>query len=186
MKIVSLIGLPGAGKTTQAEMFCSANNATTISTGNLLRNLSALKNDLGFSIKRQLDDGMPISTQLCVEIVVGEIKKKSSNENIVIIDGSPRSVEEFDLLYNKLSLLSLSITSIVEIIVPLHIATNRIVSRCRSDDYSSSINRRVDYFFTKTSLVKYYADSKQIRYLTIDGNKGVDEVLCDLNHFIIK
>lgn len=92
-----LLGAPGAGKGTQAEVICSTLNIPAISTGNILR--EAIKNGtaLGMEAKTYMDGGKLVPD----EIVINILKERLSADDCAggfILDGFPRTVPQAEAL----------------------------------------------------------------------------------------
>ena len=98
MKLV-LLGAPGAGKGTQAELICERLSIPSISTGNMIR--EAMKNgtEMGQKAKSFVDAGNLVPD----EVVIGIIKERLSKEdcaNGFILDGFPRTIPQAEALDN--------------------------------------------------------------------------------------
>ena len=96
MKLI-LLGAPGAGKGTQAEIISEKYNIPTISTGNIIR--AALKNgtEMGLKAKSYIDAGNLVPD----DIVIGIIKERlaeSDCANGYILDGFPRTIPQAEAL----------------------------------------------------------------------------------------
>ena len=96
MKLI-LLGAPGAGKGTQAEVISEKYNIPTISTGNIIR--AALKNgtEMGLKAKSYIDAGNLVPD----EVVIGIIKERlneSDCQNGYILDGFPRTIPQAEAL----------------------------------------------------------------------------------------
>ena len=75
MKII-LLGPPGAGKGTQAEVLCQEFNIPHISTGNILREAINAGTELGKKAKSLMDEGILVSDEVIVGVVVDRIAQK--------------------------------------------------------------------------------------------------------------
>ena len=98
MKLI-LLGAPGAGKGTQAEVICEKFNIPTISTGNILR--EAIKNgtEMGLKAKSYIDNGDLVPD----EVVIGIINDRLAAEDCAdgfILDGFPRTIPQAEALDN--------------------------------------------------------------------------------------
>lgn len=98
MKLI-LLGAPGAGKGTQAEIISEKYNIPTISTGNIIR--AALKNgtEMGLKAKSYIDAGNLVPD----DVVIGIIKERlaeSDCQNGYILDGFPRTIPQAEALDN--------------------------------------------------------------------------------------
>lgn len=96
MKLI-LLGAPGAGKGTQAELICEKLSIPTISTGNILR--EAIKNgtELGMKAKSYMDAGNLVPD----EVIVGVVKERLTADDCAkgfILDGMPRTVAQAEAL----------------------------------------------------------------------------------------
>ena len=96
MKLI-LLGAPGAGKGTQAEVISEKYNIPTISTGNIIR--AALKNgtEMGLKAKSYIDAGNLVPD----DVVIGIIKERLAEDdcqNGYILDGFPRTIPQAEAL----------------------------------------------------------------------------------------
>ena len=96
MKLI-LLGAPGAGKGTQAEILCRKLSIPTISTGNILR--AAIKNgtEVGLMAKKFIDNGQLVPDDVIIGIV-RERLAESDCENGFILDGFPRTIPQAEAL----------------------------------------------------------------------------------------
>ena len=92
-----LLGAPGAGKGTQAEVICNALNIPAISTGNILR--EAIKNGtaLGMEAKSYMDGGNLVPDQIVINILKERLAADDC-ANGFILDGFPRTVPQAEAL----------------------------------------------------------------------------------------
>ena len=96
MKLI-LLGAPGAGKGTQAEVICDALKIPAISTGNIIRDALAKGTEMGLKAKSYIDAGQLVPD----EVVIGIIKDYLSSDNCkngFILDGFPRSIPQAEAL----------------------------------------------------------------------------------------
>ena len=112
MKII-LLGPPGAGKGTQAEVLCKTFSIPHISTGNMLREAVEEETDLGLEAKALMDAGILVSDEVIVGLVEDRISKEDCN-NGFLFDGFPRTIPQAQALVNR----DINIDSVVEIHVP--------------------------------------------------------------------
>ena len=96
MKLI-LLGAPGAGKGTQAEVICKHLGIPAISTGNILREALKSGTEMGLKAKAFMDAGQLVPD----EIVIGIIKDRLAEEdckNGFILDGFPRTIPQAEAL----------------------------------------------------------------------------------------
>ena len=96
MKLI-LLGAPGAGKGTQAEILCKELNIPTISTGNILR--AAIKDGTptGLKAKSYMDAGKLVPDEVIIGIV-SERLEQDDCRNGYILDGVPRTIAQAEAL----------------------------------------------------------------------------------------
>lgn len=96
MKLI-LLGAPGAGKGTQAEVICEALKIPAISTGNIIRDALAKGTEMGLKAKSFIDAGQLVPD----EVVIGIIKDRLAKDdcaNGFILDGFPRTIPQAEAL----------------------------------------------------------------------------------------
>ena len=119
MRIV-LLGPPGAGKGTQAEVLCKNFNLPHISTGNMLREAIQYGTQLGRQAKKLMDDGILVSDEVIVSLVVERIKQEDCKSGF-LFDGYPRTIPQAEALDQK----SIEIDAVIEI----DVADREIIKR---------------------------------------------------------
>ena len=92
MKIV-LLGPPGSGKGTQANLICEKYNLPHISTGDIFRENIANKTPLGVKAKEYIDKGSLVPDELTISIVVDRLKQPDCKKGFVF-DGFPRNLSQ--------------------------------------------------------------------------------------------
>lgn len=119
-----LLGAPGAGKGTQAEVICEKLNIPAVSTGNILR--AAVKNgtEMGVKAKEYMDKGMLVPDS----VIIGIIKERLAEPdcaNGFILDGVPRTVAQAEALEE----MGVVIDKVVDLEVADEIIMNRLSGR---------------------------------------------------------
>ena len=112
MKLI-LLGAPGAGKGTQAEVICNALNIPAISTGNIIREALRLGTEMGLKAKSFMDAGQLVPD----DVVIGIIKERLAKDdcaNGFILDGFPRTIPQAEAL----DAMGIIIDKVVDIEVP--------------------------------------------------------------------
>ena len=116
MKLI-LLGAPGAGKGTQAEVICKHLGIPAISTGNILREALKSGTEMGLKAKAFMDAGQLVPD----EIVIGIIKDRLAEEdckNGFILDGFPRTIPQAEVLEEALTKLGDRIDYAINVEVP--------------------------------------------------------------------
>lgn len=132
MKLI-LLGAPGAGKGTQAEVICKALNIPAISTGNIIREALAQGTEMGLKAKSFMDAGQLVPD----DVVIGIIKERLAKDdcaNGFILDGFPRTIPQAEAL----DAMGVIIDKVIDIEVPDEKIAARISGRRVCKDCGSS------------------------------------------------
>ena len=132
MKLI-LLGAPGAGKGTQAEVICKALNIPAISTGNIIREALAQGTEMGLKAKSFMDAGQLVPD----DVVIGIIKKRLAKDdcaNGFILDGFPRTIPQAEAL----DAMGVIIDKVIDIEVPDEKIAARMSGRRVCKDCGSS------------------------------------------------
>ena len=199
MKLI-LLGAPGAGKGTQAEIISEKYNIPTISTGNIIR--AALKNgtEMGLKAKSYIDAGNLVPD----EVVIGIIKERLAEDdckNGFILDGFPRTIPQAEAL-EKMGCdidAALSIEVADEEIVK-RMSGRRVCGQCgasyhtefkkpakdgicdqcngelviRKDDEPETVMNRLNVYHEQTEPLKDFYKAKG-KLLTVEGQDKVED-----------
>ncbi|MDB2563016.1 adenylate kinase, partial [Sulfurimonas sp.] len=138
-KLFLIIGAPGSGKTTDAELIAKNNeDISHYSTGDMLRAEVASGSDIGKELDSYMSKGNIVPIAIVIETIVNAIK--ASPTDIVIIDGYPRSIEQMDALDSYLSNENLvTLINVIEVAVSEETARNRVLGRARGADDNSKV-----------------------------------------------
>lgn len=123
MRII-LLGPPGAGKGTQAQLICKRYNVPQISTGDMLRAAIREGTELGLKAKSVMESGGLVSD----ELIIGLVKERIAQPDCVngcIFDGFPRTIPQAEALENE----GISIDHVIEIEVPDEEIVKRLSGR---------------------------------------------------------
>jgi len=197
---IVLLGPPGAGKGTQAEVLCKNFNLPHISTGNMLREAIQSGTQLGRQAKKLMDDGILVSDEVIVSIVVERIKQEDCKSGF-LFDGYPRTIPQAEALDQK----SIEIDAVIEIDVPdreiikrmegrrVHLGSGRnyhvlfnppkIADKDdqtgepliqREDDKPDTVKDRLDIYRIQTQpLINFYVDKSdkgELIYIKVSGS----------------
>ena len=181
-----IIGAPGSGKTTDANIIAQNNESIAhYSTGDLLRAEVASGSELGAKIDSFISKGNLVP----LEIVVGAITSaiKSSPKDFIIIDGYPRSVEQmskFDEVLKSEDEIELS--AVIEVAVSENTAKERVLGRARgADDNEQVFYNRMKVFNEPIGEIRDFYTKKGVFY-SVDGERTIEEIVADMNEIIAK
>lgn len=133
MKIV-LLGPPGAGKGTQAQLLREKLGLKHISTGDIFRELIKNASPIGLRIKQYVESGRLVPDQIVVDVVIKEIKRLDLDKGF-LLDGFPRTLEQAEMLDNTFKDMGISIDRVFyfdtsENIIIRRLSGRRICTNC--------------------------------------------------------
>ncbi|MEO9827153.1 MAG: adenylate kinase [Paracoccaceae bacterium] len=180
---IILLGPPGAGKGTQAQILVEGRNMIQLSTGDMLRKAKASGTDMGKKVAAIMDAGELVTD----EIVIGLIEEKLQGDNGggFIFDGFPRTLAQADALADLLEANGKTLDHVIAMEVNDDVLVERILNRAReavaaggtarADDNEESLKIRLMEYYKKTSpLIGYYHAKKQLQW--VPGLGEIDEV----------
>ena len=179
-----IIGAPGSGKTTDAQMIAKQDeNITHFSTGDLLRTEASSESELGKIIKRCIDAGELVP----VKVALGTITKaiNSSICDTILIDGYPRSYEQMmeldTVLQNEKNII---LKSVIKVQVSQEIAMDRVLGRNRGkDDTKEIFKNRMEVYNKSLKKIEDFYSSKEILYKTC-GERELEVVVQEMRKHI--
>ena len=185
-----LLGAPGAGKGTQAEIICETYKIPAISTGNIIREALKSGTEMGLKAKSYMDAGQLVPD----EVVIGIIKDRLAQDdckNGFILDGFPRTIPQAEAL-DKMGIV---IDKVIDIEVPdekivQRMSGRRVCEACgasyhilykkpevegvcgkcggtlvqRKDDHPDTVNARLKVYHEQTEPLKAYYSAQGKHY----------------------
>lgn len=200
-----LLGAPGAGKGTQAELLTEKLAIPAISTGNMLR--EAMKNgtEVGKKAKYYMDNGLLVPDDVILDIVAERVAQPDCKGGF-ILDGVPRTLPQAEALERK----GVRIDHVVSIeiddsVIEGRMTGRRVCSKCgasyhvvanppkkegccdlcgselvtRKDDAPETVRRRLEVYHQQTEVLKdFYRNLGKLRL--IDGNQPIGKANEDI------
>jgi len=181
-KLFLIIGAPGSGKTTDAELIAKENKEIThYSTGDMLRAEVASGSEIGKEIESYISKGLIVPINIAIQTITNAIK--SAPTEIVILDGYPRSMEQLNALEDYLG-SDLELVSVIEVEVSEDTARDRVLGRARgADDSDEVFNNRMKVYTQPLKEIKEFYISKNI-LKTISGEATIEEIVSEMENFI--
>ena len=200
-----LLGAPGAGKGTQAELLVKQLGIPSVSTGNMLREAMRNGTELGKQVKNSMDAGVLVSDELILGIVAERISRADC-ANGFILDGVPRTLVQAEAMDAK----GIKIDYVVSIevddaVIEGRMTGRRVCTKCgasyhivanppkqegicdqcgaevaiRKDDTPETVRHRLEVYHSATEVLKDYY-GKQGKLLLIDGNQPIENANQDI------
>ncbi|MCI5775174.1 MAG: adenylate kinase [Aerococcus sp.] len=135
---IILMGLPGAGKGTQAERIQKAFGIPQISTGDMFREAMAEGTDLGRQAQTYMDAGNLVPDEITNGIVQERLGK--TGEEGFMLDGFPRTINQAEALTDILESLALPLDAVINIQVPEETLKERLSGRIICDNCKATYN----------------------------------------------
>ena len=214
MKNIILLGPPGAGKGTQADLICELCGIPKISTGDMLREAVASESELGKKVSNILDTGGLVSDDIIGSLIKERLTKPDC-KNGSLFDGVPRTIGQAE----QLAEMGINFTHVIEI----HVEDQTIVDRMsgrrvhpssgrnyhvdfnppekkgfdnetgepliqREDDKPETVLKRLNVYHEQTKpLTDFYtilSDKGVLKFFKVNGSNSVNEVFQDISEQI--
>ena len=168
---VILMGPPGAGKGTQAELLAKRYALFHISTGDLLRKAILEKTKLGEAAKSYMDRGILVPD----EVVIRLIRENLPQNGGFLLDGFPRNLKQAKALDEMLAKEGKEVTCVLNLNVAEVELLKRMKERARFDDHPETVLKRLEVYRHETEpAVLYYKEKGRLKW--VDGAASVKEV----------
>ena len=200
-----LLGAPGAGKGTQAELLTKQLSIPAISTGNMLREAMANGSALGQMVKKIMEEGSLVPDDVILDIVAERVAKDDC-ANGFILDGVPRTLAQAEALEAR----GVRIDHVISIeiddsIIEGRMTGRRVCGKCgasyhvvanppktegicdqcgaelmiRKDDAPETVRHRLEVYHASTEILKdFYSKLGKLRL--IEGNQPIEDATRDI------
>jgi adenylate kinase len=174
-----LIGAPGAGKGTQAELLAQRFSIAHISSGDLLRQHVKDRTSIGQTIKAYVDAGDLVPDSVVMDMLRKPVVAAVESGGYVL-DGFPRTVDQAKTAFEVAHALGVEVQAAVHLDVPDEELIRRLLARGRgADDTEDVIAHRLHVYRDKTiPLLEYYAGREWM--FAVDGTRSAGEVHADI------
>ena len=205
-----LLGMPGAGKGTQAEIIHKDFDIANISTGAMMREVSRSEGELANKVQTYLSSGTLVPNNIIVEMLVQRISEDDCKKGF-LLDGFPRNLDQGKALD--------SANVSIDLVLYLSISEDEIINRMsgrrvhpssgrsyhvihnppqkkgfdditgetliqREDDAPEVIKKRLDVYFNETEPLLDFYRNKNLKFIEIDASKSLEEVTKSIRHSI--
>jgi len=189
-KLFLIIGAPGSGKTTDAEIIAERNPETIVhySTGEMLRQEVAGGSELGKEIESYISRGALVPLKIVIDTIIHAVK--NAPRDIVLIDGFPRSVEQMEALDKILQEeKGIELAAVIEVRVSEEVAKERILGRAeeaevkRSDDNEEVFYDRMKIYLEPLPDIEKFYEAKGLLKV-IDGERPIEPIVDEMEVFV--
>jgi adenylate kinase len=180
---VVLLGPPGAGKGTQAQIIAGKLNVPAISTGDIFRANVSGRTELGLQVKAYLDAGDLVPDEITVAMVKDRLAEPDAKAGF-LLDGFPRSIPQAEQLRESLGELGQSLDRVLELVVDEEELVRRLSGRRmlvdgemvqRDDDKPETVRHRLHVYREQTEPLSGFYEKAGL-LTRIDAIGEVDEV----------
>jgi len=202
---IIMLGAPGAGKGTQADILSKEMNLPHIASGDLFRQALEERTEVGLLAKSYMDKGELVPDEVAIKMILERINQPDCTSGC-LLDGFPRTLHQAEVLDEALRGQGKTIDKAIYIEVPNEELAKRLSGRrlCRvcqtpyhiissppktpekcdkcggalyqrSDDREETVKDRLSIFFTQTVPILDYY-KKQGKLIRINGNLGIQGV----------
>lgn len=202
---IIMLGAPGAGKGTQADILSQEMNLPHIASGDLFRQALEERTEVGLLAKSYMDKGELVPDEVAIKMILERINQPDCTSGC-LLDGFPRNLHQAEVLGKAFREQGKTIDKAIYIEVPDEELVKRVSGRrlCRvcqipyhiissppktpgkcdkcggelyqrSDDKEKTVKERLSIFFTQTIPILDYY-KKQNKLIKVNGNLGIQEV----------
>jgi adenylate kinase len=173
-----LVGPPGAGKGTQAQIVATQLSIPHISTGDIFRANVAGGTELGLQAQQFMNAGELVPDSVTNAMVADRLAQPDAQAGF-LLDGYPRNREQAIVLEGLLAEGDIALDAVVELDVDNESVIARLLDRAvkdgRADDTEEVIRRRLDVYSEQTEpLVGYYREHGLLR--SVDGVGTIEDI----------
>ena len=173
-----ILGGPGAGKGTQAELLCSNLSIPLLAVGDILREAIADDTDLGKLAVSYVEKGELVPDATMIQFFRRRLLLWDVF-NGWVLEGYPRTAFQAEELDFLLSDLAQQLDWAIWLKVPTEVLLSRSIRRDRSDDSPEILQRRLDLYHERTIPILDYYEYRN-KLLTIDGDRSPEQVQQDI------
>lgn len=200
-----LLGAPGAGKGTQAELLTEKLGIPAISTGNMLRDAMKNGTEVGKKAKSYMDQGLLVPDDVIVGIVRERVAQPDCKKGF-ILDGMPRTIPQADALESAGIRIDYVVSiEIDDAVIEARMSGRRVCSACgasyhitanppktegicdacggelviRKDDVPETVRKRLNVYHQETEALKGYYE-KLGKLKLVEGNQPIEDANRDI------
>lgn len=178
MKLI-LIGIQGAGKSTQGNLISKKYKLPYLSSGHIFRQMAKEKTPWGRYVKETINSGALMPDKKTVEIIE-EYLSRDDYKNGYILDGFPRTASQADMFKNGVDMVFYLDVSDKEALWRL---SGRVEDGIREDNTLQALRKRIDLFHKHTRpVIDFYKKEKKL--VRLDGEQEINDIFDQIQNHI--
>ncbi len=182
---IVILGPPGAGKGTQAELIAADAGIPHINTGDMYRAAVAAGEVLGARVKPYMDAGELVPDDLTIEVVRERLMQADTAEGFVL-EGFPRTLPQAEALDDILAETDRELSVVLHFQLSDELAEQRLLKRAleqgREDDTPEIIHRRMETMRIPDELVEFYRARGIL--IGIHAERTIEEVFAEVQQVL--
>jgi adenylate kinase len=182
---ILILGPPGAGKGTQAELIAAETGVPHINTGDMYRAAVAAGSALGANVKPYMEAGELVPDDLTIEVVRERLSQPDTMDGFAL-DGFPRTLPQAEALDSILGDTDREITVVLDFHLSEELAEQRLLKRAleqgREDDTPEIIHRRMETMRIPEELVEFYRARGLL--VGIHAERSIEEVFAEVQQVL--
>jgi adenylate kinase len=185
---ILVLGPQGSGKGTQAKRISTTYGIPHIATGDMLREMRGIDNELGRELSAVMDRGDLVNDEMMIRLIHSRLSRGDTMGGFVL-DGFPRTMAQAEALDQLLRELDRELDVVFDFQVPdREVLLQRMLQRAaeegRTDDTPEAIERRLELYERETApLVDYYR-THQANVVGIHADRSIDEVFEEIRRVL--
>jgi adenylate kinase len=203
---LAVLGLPGAGKGTQAGKLSDKYGIPHISMGDILRNNKDFETESGETVGEIIDAGNPVTAETCATLLSKRVDQPDCDDGFVL-DGFPRFEDQAEIMEDVIDIDAILLIDVDEDNILERLTKRRICPNCdasyhltydppendeqcdecgtglvqREDDTEEKIAERIKWQRDGLEeVLDFFADDDTIPVATVDGNQSIADVWEDV------
>jgi adenylate kinase len=182
---IVILGPPGAGKGTQAELIAADTGVPHINTGDMYRTAVATGSELGAQVKPYMEKGELVPDELTIAVVRERLQQRDTSAGLVL-EGFPRTLPQAEALDEILAEMDRELSVILHFQLSEELAEQRLLKRAleqrREDDTPEIIHRRMETMRIPDELVEFYRARGML--VGIHAERTIDEVFSEVQQVL--